>query len=85
MNGPPVDVAPRLRARERVVVHVDSLVARCFGALALLCAACWLIAVLARHHHYPQWHYADRLGWSLTVLAAVTLIAALVGVKILVF
>jgi lysylphosphatidylglycerol synthetase-like protein (DUF2156 family) len=75
VNGPPVDVAPRLRARERVVVHVDSLVARCFGALALLCAACWLIAVLARHHHNPQWHYADRLGWSLTVLAAVTLIA----------
>jgi lysylphosphatidylglycerol synthetase-like protein (DUF2156 family) len=75
VNGPPVDVAPRLRARERVVVHVDSLVARYFGALALLCAACWLIAVLARHHHNPQWHYADRLGWSLTVLAAVTLIA----------
>src|SRR5437899_10496326 len=75
MNGPPVDVLPKLRARERVVVHVDSLVARCVGALALLCAACWLIAVLARHHHNPEWHYAGRLGWSLTVLAAVALIA----------
>lgn len=75
MNGPPVEVLPRLRARERVVVHVDSLAARCFGALALLSAACWLIAILARHHHNPDWHYAGRLGWSLTVLAAVTLIA----------
>ena len=75
MDGPPVDVVPRLRARERVVVHVDSLAARCIGALALLSAACWLIAVLARHHNNPEWHYADRLGWSLTVLAAVTLIA----------
>ncbi|OMC47252.1 hypothetical protein A5745_10690 [Mycobacterium sp. IS-2888] len=75
MNGPPVEVLPRLRARERVVVHVDSLAARCFGALALLSAACWLIAILARHHHNPEWHYAGRLGWSLTVLAAVTFIA----------
>src|SRR6201998_1264917 len=75
MNGPPSDVLPRLRVRERVVVHVDSLVARCFGALALVCAACWLIGVLARHHHNPEWHYADRLGWSLTVLVAVTFIA----------
>jgi lysylphosphatidylglycerol synthetase-like protein (DUF2156 family) len=75
VKGPPVDVVPRLRARERVVVHVDSLAARCIGALALLSAACWLILILARHHHQPEWHYAYRLGWSLTVLAAVTLIA----------
>ncbi|OMC08483.1 bifunctional lysylphosphatidylglycerol flippase/synthetase MprF [Mycobacterium sp. SP-6446] len=75
MNGPPVEVLPRLRARERVVVHVDSLAARCFGALALFSAACWLIAILARHHHNPEWHYAGRLGWSLTVLAAVMFIA----------
>jgi lysylphosphatidylglycerol synthetase-like protein (DUF2156 family) len=75
VNGPPVDVAPRLRARERVVVHVDSFAARCIGALALFCAACWLIVILAHHHHHPEWQYAGRLGWSLTVLAAVTLIA----------
>src|SRR5262249_16851709 len=66
---------PRLRARERLVVHVDSLVARCIGALALLCAACWLVVILARHHHHPEWHCASRLGWSLSVLIAVTFIA----------
>ncbi len=75
MNGPPVDVAAKSRARERVVVHVDSLAARWIGALALLCAAGWLIVILARHHHQPDWHYTDRLGWSLTVLAAVAFIA----------
>ena len=75
MNGPPVDISPSLRARERVVVPVDSLAARLIGALALLSAACWLIAILARHHHQPEWHYSDRLAWSLTVLAAVAWIA----------
>ncbi len=75
MNGPPVDVSPRLRARERVVVHVDSVAARWIGALALVCAACWLVVVLARHHHNPAWHYADRLGWSLAILGAVVFIA----------
>ena len=74
VNGP-VDVAARPRARERVVVHVDSLAARWIGALALLSAAGWLILILARHHQQPYWHYADRLGWSLTVLGAVALIA----------
>ena len=71
----PVDVAARPRARERVVVHVDSLAARCIGALALLSAAGWLILILARHHQQPYWHYADRLGWSLAVLGAVAFIA----------
>ncbi|MEE6138635.1 phosphatidylglycerol lysyltransferase domain-containing protein [Mycobacterium sp. 050128] len=75
MNGPSADLLPKLRARERVVVHVDSLAARCIGALALLCAGCWLVAIVAHHRSQPQWHYADRLGWSLTVLAAVALIA----------
>ncbi len=75
MNGPPVDVGLRLRVRERVVVHVDSVAARWIGALALFCAACWLVLILARHHHNPEWHCAGRLGWSLTVLAAVALIA----------
>jgi lysylphosphatidylglycerol synthetase-like protein (DUF2156 family) len=75
VNEPSVEVAPRRRARERVVVHVDSLAARCVAALALLCAAVWLIAVLARHPHHLDWQTAGRLGWSLTVLAAVALIA----------
>jgi lysylphosphatidylglycerol synthetase-like protein (DUF2156 family) len=70
-----VDIGLRLRTREHVVVHVDSIAARCLGALALLCAACWLVVIVARHHHNPDWHCATRLGWSLTVLAAVILIA----------
>jgi lysylphosphatidylglycerol synthetase-like protein (DUF2156 family) len=75
MNGAPVDAPLRLRVRERVVVHVDSVAARWIGALALFCAACWLFLILAREHHHPEWHYAGRLAWSLTVLAAVALIA----------
>ncbi|HWS93769.1 MAG TPA: phosphatidylglycerol lysyltransferase domain-containing protein [Mycobacterium sp.] len=75
MKGPPVDVAAKPRARERVVIHVDSPAARWIGALALLCAASWLIVILARHHLHPDWHYTDRLGWSLTVLGAVAFIA----------
>jgi lysylphosphatidylglycerol synthetase-like protein (DUF2156 family) len=74
MHGAPVDVVLRLRARERVVVQVDSRAARWIGASALLCAACWLIVILARHHH-GDWHDVGRLGWSLTVLTAVALIA----------
>ena len=75
MTEPPVQVATRLRARERVVVHVDSLAARWIGALALLIAASWLVARLARSHHHASWHADGRLAWSLTILAAVTLIA----------
>ena len=43
MNDRPINVAPRLRAHERVVVHVDGISARWLGALALLSATCWLI------------------------------------------
>jgi lysylphosphatidylglycerol synthetase-like protein (DUF2156 family) len=71
----PVVVAGKAPARERVVVQVNSPAARCIGALALLCAAGWLIVILARHHQHPHWHYADRLDWSLTILAAVVFIA----------
>lgn len=73
VNGSPVDVSQR--ARERVVVHVDSIAARWIGALALFSAACWLIVILARHHLHPGWHDTGRLGWSLTVLAAVAFVA----------
>jgi lysylphosphatidylglycerol synthetase-like protein (DUF2156 family) len=75
VNGSPVDTAVKPRARERVVVHVNSLPARLIGALALLSAAGWLVLILAHHHHQPEWHYSNRLAWSLTVLAAVAWIA----------
>ncbi|MGH3632736.1 MAG: phosphatidylglycerol lysyltransferase domain-containing protein, partial [Mycobacterium sp.] len=75
MNESSVDVAPRLRASERVVVHVDSPAARWIGALALLSAACWLIAVVVRGYQHADFEATGRLGWSLTVLAAVALIA----------
>lgn len=75
MKQPSVDAVPRPHARERVVVHVDTPVARWVGAFALLCAACWLIALLTRDPDHPHWQAANRLGWSLTILAAVALIA----------
>ncbi len=75
MSGPSVDVSAKARARERVVVSVDSRAARLIGALALFSAACWLVEIVARHHHQPTWPYADRLAWSLTVLVAVAWIA----------
>ena len=73
MNEPPVNFA-RLRARERVVVHVDSPAARWIGALAVLSLFCWLIMLLARDHD-RDWQAAGRLAWSLTILTAVALIA----------
>ena len=75
MDESSIGVAPAVRASERVVVHVNSPVARWIGALALLSAACWLIAVIARGHDQAGWHASGRLDWSLTVLAAVALIA----------
>jgi lysylphosphatidylglycerol synthetase-like protein (DUF2156 family) len=69
-----VHFAPGLRARERVVVHVDSPVARWIGALAVLSLFCWLIVLLARDHD-RDWEAAGRLAWSLTLLTAVALIA----------
>jgi lysylphosphatidylglycerol synthetase-like protein (DUF2156 family) len=74
VNEPPVNFAPRLRARERVVVHVDSPAARWVGALAVLSLFCWLILLLAREHD-RDWQAAGRLAWSLTILTAVALIA----------
>ncbi|OBK27198.1 hypothetical protein A5634_23730 [Mycobacterium asiaticum] len=56
-------VPPRLGTGERVVVHVDSRGARLVSALALLGVAVWLLAA-GRH-----------LAWSLTILAAVALVA----------
>jgi lysylphosphatidylglycerol synthetase-like protein (DUF2156 family) len=69
-----VHFAPGLRARERVVVQVDSPAARWIGALAVLSLFCWLIVLLARDHD-RDWQAAGRLAWSLTLLSAVALIA----------
>ena len=70
-----MEVFPRLRARERVVVHVDSPAARWIGALAVLSLFCWLMILLARDRHHADWAAEGRLAWSLTILAAVALIA----------
>jgi lysylphosphatidylglycerol synthetase-like protein (DUF2156 family) len=70
-----IRLAPEARAVERVGVHVNSKVARWIGALALFGAACWLIAVIARGYDDAGWHATGRLEWSLTVLAAVALVA----------
>jgi lysylphosphatidylglycerol synthetase-like protein (DUF2156 family) len=75
MDESSIDVFPRVRGRERVVVHVDSPAARWIGALALLSAAFWLVEVFTHGHGHPTWQPAGRLAWSLTVLAAVALIA----------
>ena len=56
-------VATGLRARERVVVHVDSRAARWISALAVLSLSGWLLLL-----------HKD-LAWSLTILAGVVLIA----------
>ncbi|WP_101949949.1 bifunctional lysylphosphatidylglycerol flippase/synthetase MprF [Mycobacterium sp. 3519A] len=74
MSDSRVNIAPRLRARERVVVHVDSPAVRWIGALAVLSLFCWLVLLLTRDHD-RDWHAAGRLAWSLTVLTAVALIA----------
>lgn len=75
MSESSVRVAPKLRASERVVVQSDSRAARWIGALALLGAAFWLVAVIVRGQPHAHWAATNRLGWSLTVLAAVALIA----------
>src|ERR1700757_3453421 len=65
----------KVRARERVVVNVDRAAARWIGALAVLIVFCWLAAVFARNRAHEDWDAAGRLAWSLTILAAVALIA----------
>ena len=47
MGGLSTGLAPKVRGRERVVVHVDSPAARWIGALALLSAVFWLVTQLS--------------------------------------
>ncbi len=68
-------VEPKLPARERVVVHVDRPGARWISALAVLSVFCWLIVLVVREYRDADWQPAGRLAWSLTILAAVALIA----------
>jgi lysylphosphatidylglycerol synthetase-like protein (DUF2156 family) len=75
VNEPPGHVASRLRARERVVVHVHSPAARWISALAVLSVFGWLVLVVLLDHRYPDWQAADRLRWALTILAGVAFIA----------
>ena len=70
----PVKLA-RVPARERVVVSVDKPAARWLGSLAVLSGFCWLIVLFARNREHADWDAAGRLGWSLTILTAVALIA----------
>ncbi|UQX12476.1 bifunctional lysylphosphatidylglycerol flippase/synthetase MprF [Candidatus Mycobacterium methanotrophicum] len=70
-----IDVAPGVRASERVVVHVNSSAARWVGASAVFSAACWLVTAIAHGRDHAGWHATGRVGWSLTALAAVALIA----------
>lgn len=68
-------VASRLPARERIIVHVGSPAARWISALTVFLGFCWLIILLARDPHHPDWDPASRLTWSLTILTAVAFIA----------
>ncbi|MDT5011106.1 MAG: hypothetical protein QOH57_2723 [Mycobacterium sp.] len=65
----------RVPVRERVVVSVDKPAARWIVSLAVLSGFCWLIVLFARDLEHPDWDAAGRLGWSLTILTAVALIA----------
>ena len=65
-------VRARFAAREATV---DTRVARWTGAVALFAAATWLAISLADDHHHPDWHAGGRLAWSVTILAAVAMIA----------
>jgi lysylphosphatidylglycerol synthetase-like protein (DUF2156 family) len=58
-----------------VVFHADTVSARWIGACALLSAVCWLVGLLIHDHRHANWHAAGGLAWSLTVFAAVALIA----------
>ena len=70
----PVKIA-KVRARERVVVKVDSPAARWIGALAVLSLFCWLVVLLYLNRGHADWDAAGRLAWVATILTGVALIA----------
>lgn len=75
MNEPSVGVASRQPGAARVVVPADSPAVRWIGAAALLGAAAWAVIAFAGDHRSASWHPDGRLGWALTILAAVAFIA----------
>jgi lysylphosphatidylglycerol synthetase-like protein (DUF2156 family) len=66
-------LVPEVRSGKQAL-HVNSRAARWTGVAALLAATCWLIAIIVRAHVQAGWHATDRLGWSMTVLAAVAFV-----------
>lgn len=75
MDDSAIRVDSRVSAREHVVMHVNSPMARWTGIVMLLGAGGWLIMTIAPVDHRAGWHAMGRLEWSLTLLAAVALIA----------
>ncbi|MDT5070055.1 MAG: hypothetical protein QOK02_6210 [Mycobacterium sp.] len=57
------------------LTHGDSRPVRRAGALVLLGVFTWLVVVLEGERHRLEWQAGGRLAWSLTILAAVALIA----------
>jgi lysylphosphatidylglycerol synthetase-like protein (DUF2156 family) len=70
-----IRVESRVSASERVVMHVNSPAARWTGIFMLLGAACSLIMMIAPVDERAGWPATGRSEWSLTLLAAVALIA----------
>jgi lysylphosphatidylglycerol synthetase-like protein (DUF2156 family) len=75
VNEQPLKVSTKLRVRERVVFHADTVAARWIGALVLLSGVCWVVALLLREHRHADWHPTGGLVWSLTIFAAAAFIA----------
>ncbi len=68
-------LVPEARARERIVVNVDSRTVRGIGALAPLLVFSWLAVLLQHDHPDVDWQAGGRLAWWLTILAGVVLIS----------
>ncbi|MDT5412408.1 MAG: hypothetical protein QOG14_4628 [Mycobacterium sp.] len=73
MKDSSLGLVPEVRSGKQAL-HVNSRAARWTGVAALLAATCWLIAIIVRAHVQAGWHATDRLGWSMTVLAAVAFV-----------
>ena len=67
--------AATARGRERVLIRVDDPAARFLSALMLLCVLGWLTVLAVREHLGYDRLAPGRFGWSMALLAAVTLIA----------